>query len=239
MSDKCFVTKLANSVDKDNLLKLGELRLRFKKPENGILKNIFNGLKSTNNVVVSFPYESEHLNFVDTGSNNRLIGKYFNITGDKLDKIGIQVSEPYDREYIDVSFIPFYYLGKITSQFSNNILGFIDSNGNYVGFKPFKYTNIRYLALDFTKFSGVLDDIPKTATYLGFDNTQVTGDISNLKDMVGITYLGLKGTQVTGDITELVNNMTKLTTISIPSKVTITDAQKKTLTDRGCTVIIS
>ena len=66
----------------------------------------------------------------------------------------------------------------------------------------------------------------------------MNGDIASLANCTAITQLDLVNTKVSGDITNIVTNLTKLTNLSIPPTVTITDAQKKTLTDRGCTITI-
>ena len=46
-------------------------------------------------------------------------------------------------------------------------------------------------------------------TYLSAYNTQVTGDIANLKGLTALTSLGLSNTKVTGDIVNL-KNLTRL-----------------------------
>lgn len=89
--------------------------------------------------------------------------------------------------------------------------------------------------------SGDISNLSKLtqATMLVFPLTNVSGDISSLANLINLTNLSLSGTNVSGDISNIVTNLTKLTYLGIPSTVTITDAQKKTLTDRGCTVRIS
>ena len=54
-------------------------------------------------------------------------------------------------------------------------------------------------------------------TTLNLDNTQVSGDISNLKNLTKLTTLSLANTQVSGDISNL-KNLTALTTLSLNSK---------------------
>ena len=101
-------------------------------------------------------------------------------------------------------------------------------------------TSTIYLNLRSTQVSGNITNLAnmKSMTNLSLSNTQVSGNIANLANLTSMTNLGLSGTQVSGDITNIVTNLTKLRYLSLPKAVTITDAQKKTLTDRGCTVRI-
>ena len=75
-------------------------------------------------------------------------------------------------------------------------------------------------------------------TNLNISETNISGDVSALSTLVNLTNLDIGRINISGDATSLVNNMTKLKNLRIPNTITITDEQKKTLTDRGCTVII-
>lgn len=104
-----------------------------------------------------------------------------------------------------------------------------------------KFTNLTMLALnDMT----ITDDISSLSTLtnltsLSLWNTNVKGDISSLSTLTNLTSLSLGFTRVKGDISNLIDKLTKLKTLFIPPSVTITDAQKTTLTDRGCTITIT
>ena len=63
------------------------------------------------------------------------------------------------------------------------------------------------------------------ASYFSSSNSSV--------DTINIGY-----EDVTGDIEPIIEKCTSLKELRIPPTVTITDAQKKTLTDRGCTIYI-
>lgn len=78
----------------------------------------------------------------------------------------------------------------------------------------------------------------KKLEVLQIGNTSVTGDISSLASLTKLTYLNITNTSVTGDVQVCIDNMPLLKTLKIPKTVTITDEQKKTLTDRGCTITI-
>ncbi len=74
---------------------------------------------------------------------------------------------------------------------------------------------------------------------LDLSQTLIDGDISSLRNLHSLKALDLIGTKVTGDAKVFVDNMLSLSELRISNTVTITDEQKKTLTDRGCTVTIA
>lgn len=78
-------------------------------------------------------------------------------------------------------------------------------------------------------------------TTVTIDSYDFTGDISvfaNCPNLITLNIFDYKAS-ITGDITSVVNTCTKLTALTIPPTVTITDEQKTTLTNRGCTVRIT
>lgn len=91
------------------------------------------------------------------------------------------------------------------------------------------------------KYDKDLDDVSHLTALTSLDlrySNLSKRDVSVLSTLVNLTKLDISGTNISGDMTSLVNNLTKLKTLRIPKAVTITDEQKKTLTDRGCTVSI-
>lgn len=104
-------------------------------------------------------------------------------------------------------------------------------------------TNINNLYLNNTQVSGDISALSNLTNInsINLNSTKVSGDISVLSNLTKAIYIDVSNTQLSGDITSIVNNinnMTQLKTLAIPRAVTITDEQKKILTDRGCTVII-
>lgn len=69
--------------------------------------------------------------------------------------------------------------------------------------------------------------------------SEITGDISVFGNMPNLISAYFYTPNISGDVTDIVTNCTKLTYLLIPSSVTITDEQKTTLTNRGCTVVIN
>ena len=102
-------------------------------------------------------------------------------------------------------------------------------------------TGLTSLTLSGTSVSGDISSLSNNTnlkTLLLNNNNNISGNISSLSKLTNLTVLFLDNTSVSGDITDIVTNLTKLTQLWLPKTVTITDAQKKTLTDRGCSVTI-
>lgn len=100
-------------------------------------------------------------------------------------------------------------------------------------------TNMTNLVLNYTNIVGdisALSNLTKL-TMLNLQSIKVTGDISSLSTLVNLNTLMITGTNITGDISVIIDNMPKLKTLYINTKVTATDAQIKTLQDRGVTVL--
>ena len=99
-------------------------------------------------------------------------------------------------------------------------------------------TNLKSLNLSSTSITGSLADIANLTnlTSLNLRVTPITGVIGSLKNLTKLTLIVLDSTAVTGDITDIIDSLTNLKHLSIPSSIKITDAQKQTLTSRGCTV---
>lgn len=73
------------------------------------------------------------------------------------------------------------------------------------------------------------------ATRLVLNGTAITGNISYLAMNPNLSVVDLSNTAITGDLSSLVN-MTKLTTLMLPTSVTYTQADFNTLTSKGCSV---
>lgn len=75
-------------------------------------------------------------------------------------------------------------------------------------------------------------------TSLGLIRSNVTGDIGALSTLTRLNNLQIQRTNVTGDIGPIIEKCTSLKQLQISTTVTITDEQKKILTDRGCSIRI-
>lgn len=100
---------------------------------------------------------------------------------------------------------------------------------------------LEYLDLSRTLVDGDISKLKwKGLTHLDLSYTKVSGAIpSFLYRLPYLTSLELGHTKVTGDVQVCIEKMPNLKFLSIPETVTITDEQKRALTDRGCEVYIS
>lgn len=69
-----------------------------------------------------------------------------------------------------------------------------------------------------------------------FNETSVTGDISALSGLTKLSVLNIANTSIAGDISAL--SGLPLKNLDISKTITMTDAQKKEFTDKGCTITI-
>ena len=102
-------------------------------------------------------------------------------------------------------------------------------------------TNLTSLNLNNTNIVGDISALSNLTnlTALKLSSVNVVGDISSLSNLVNLQTLMIIGNNIniTGDISVIIDNMPKLETLYISTKVTATDAQIKILQDRGVTVL--
>lgn len=253
---KTFITKFPSSVDNDNLPIYGRIvikcvagqdstdktnryvRLQFTKPTT--LKKI-SGVNFSYQGV--YPYESEKSNgFLDNAElKANIIYKIFFDASDvdtylaidgKYDIKSIASDYDWHSNNIRLNLDDLKYCGNLkTISFpcAENVI-----NGNLKNVNE----GLTSLAIRYNKD---LDDISHLTALTSLDlrkSNLSKRDVSALSTLVNLTKLDIGETNISGDVTSLVNNMTKLKTLKIPNTVTITDEQKKTLTDRGCTITI-
>lgn len=131
-------------------------------------------------------------------------------------------------------------IAKVVKYFPN-INNFRVSNTNCFGdISTFSnVTNLAYLFLENTNVSGDISGLSNLVNLnsVNLSYTQVSGDISSLSNLTNLVDLNILQTNLTGDISVIINNMSKLKSLGISTKIAATDAQIKTLQDRGVTVI--
>ena len=251
---KTFITKFPSSVDNDNLPIYGRIvikcvagkdnpsrdnryiLLQFTKPTT--LKKI----SGVNFSCKEYPYESDN-GFLDNAELKANIVYKISFGASDVDtylaidgKYDIKsISNFYDWNSVDIrlNLDDLKYCGNLRSisfPCTGNVI-----NGNLKNVNE----GITSLAIVYNKD---LDDISHltalTSLDLRYSYLSKKRDVSALSTLVNLTKLDLSETNVSGDATSIVNNMTKLKTLIIPNTLTITDEQKQTLTDRGCTVTI-
>lgn len=253
---KTFITKFPSSVDNDNLPIYGRIvikcvagqdskdkteryvKLQFTKPTT--LKKISGANFSYQG---GYPYESEKSNgLVDSAElkanisyrivfDSSDVDTYLAIDGKYYIK---SISNNYDWHSSDIrlNLDDLKYCGNlktISLPCTENVI-----NGNLKNVNE----GITSLAIRYNKD---LDDISHLTALTSLDmrgSSLSKKDVSALSTLVNLTKLDISGTNISGDVTSLVNNMTKLKKLIISNTLTITDEQKNTLTDRGCTVYV-
>ena len=214
---KCLITKLNGSVDNNELLRIGEMRIK--------VESVESPTKDTQGFGVAFT-EPTTVEIVGDGyfTDNTLTenkGKSMVVTGNQ----GIIVSQA-----TTVAIRNKYKLATIAV--------FIPSGTPYGGNKVLNIDDLKYalslssLNLSSMKVSG---DIASLKNLTSLNNlhvrfTQVSGDIASLKNLTALTTLDIFDTNIRGDIASL-KNLTALINLNISSsKVSGDIASLKNLT---------
>ena len=198
---KCLVTKLNGTVDNDNILRIGEIRVINTKLSNSTSKSQYMSLtfnKDANLEIVGDAYFTDVNLSEDKGKTKSCLANQ---------NSGFYVS----NNDCQIAILDKYSLIKV------------ETNAHRVG----DLEDLRFskgLSSIIANGSGQTGDISNlknltALTTLSLSNTQVSGDISNLKNLTALTTLSLSNTQVSGDISNL-KNLTALTTLSLSNKKT-------------------
>ena len=234
---KCFITKYPVAIDNDNLPRINTMRIKFQRVDNPTSGNRSFRFNYPYGANVIFHYIGNG-HFTDSTLTQDLGKKVTKTWGYAPDNIYMSNDE--GEVEFDISKMLSLQVGSrdnVQPDYSAATNLTCDLNhlkGRTQVTKinmPLANNNVK---LDLSS----IKDLVNMGYLVVSPSTQVSGDIANLANMTSMTNLSLGGTQVSGDITDIVTNLTKLRSLSIPIAVTITDAQKKTLTDRGCTVVI-
>lgn len=224
---KMFITKYPDIINNDNLLKLGQLRFQFTAAGGGSIQ--INGTTFSDGTTIKSISDS----------TTAIIENKYNMTELKC----VQSDKGFGTTTLTLKDLKFstkltsiYYPGAayLGDESERNLSNLKDLINLY---------EINFQDTDRTK--DIIGDISslsnmKNLLYVNLNHAiHVSGDISSLSNLTNLVELKLSGTHVSGDISSIVTNLTKLSILFIPSTVTITDAQKQTLTNRGCTLSIS
>lgn len=231
---KMFKTVYPQSVDNDNLLKIGEMRIGIN-PSNNVTQfyiSVLNGIskKSVKNGYITD--EAGNANNGNTSDNARVFlspsstaliidNKY------KLSELQV-ISNNVSIASIDLSDLRYTdTMTKLTLS-NTNVSGSLSDISNM--------TNLTSLMLSNTNVSGDLSELPATLNTFNNYKGSIGGKLSSLKNIINLTNIVI-GKYVTGDISDI-DSLTKLNSLTIPSTITHTDAQVKALQDKGVTVTI-
>ena len=198
---KCLVTKLNGTVDNNNLLRIGEIRLFNTKLSNPTKNTQFMALtfsKDTNLEIVGDAYFTD-----STLAENK--GKTISCLANK--KTSFYVS----NNDCQIAILDKYSLVAA------------ETNAHKVGdLEDFRFSkDLSFIAIKGTEQTGDIANLKNLTalTSLVLSSTQVNGDISVLKNLTALTTLSLDNTQVNGDISAL-ENLTALTTLHLYNQKT-------------------
>lgn len=194
--NKTLITKLNGVVNNDNILKLGEMRIRIAKVANPT--DATQGFSITVNKPVTAKIIGD--GYFTNKSLSVNLGNTMNLnTGSN----GIWVS----NDDVKISIIGKYSITEFTSSYPGQSSSVYGENIG-LDLSSFKYsTFLTGLDIHDSQVSGNIEDLKDLTamSYLGLYNTQVSGDIKVLKNLTNLTFLGLHNTQVSGDIGYLKN----------------------------------
>lgn len=225
--EKCLVTKLAGAVtDNNNLLRLGEMRIKVGKVSDPTSVSQCFGINVTQDTKLEIIGDGY---FTDSSLAEDK-GKELTITS--FSSPSRQTKVYYSNSDIEIAVLGKYDISnfQLGKEFSGNLsfdvenlkysksLVYIDGiksqiYGDIVNFKDL--TNLSALSLDYTQVYGDIANISKLTNLniLKLRNTQVYGDISNFANLTNIYSFGLEYTKVHGDIS-VFKNFTNLLQVS-------------------------
>ena len=256
---KVFITKYPTSVNNDKLPVYGKIRIgiNVSSPTNICIYQINEPIDAIGGNFLQKDLSTVIGNHLDTYNGDVYVDS--NVSGILINKYGLDgniyfnnSNNVYDVDISEFRYSKLSYFqiigkgvtGDISSLSSIPKLTVLSIGTTSVTGDISSLSSMSQLtSLNVIDNKGVTGDISSLSsmsqlTTLNVVDTNVTGDISSLSSMSNLTSLNVAGTNVTGDISGIINNLTALKQLVISPKITITDEQKTTLTNRGCTVII-
>lgn len=204
---KCLITKLTGSSQNQNLLRLGEMRIRFNK--------VTKPTEATQCLGVSFikPVQLEIIGdgyFTDKG-----------LTANKGKKISVQDATGgvfVSNNDLYISIADKYNISVLQSAFVGQSLPLSGDNKSF-NLESIKFSkSLRYLSFSNSPVNGDISALENLTalTNIYLSNTPVNGDISALKNLTKLTSITLDYSPVNGDISAL-KNLTALKTLTLGS----------------------
>lgn len=188
---KCLITKLKGSSNNTELLKIGEMRIKFTKSPSTTSGKCF-GLNFKETVTINILGEGY---FTDStyseNKGNTLVCNKNVLTKVYVSNHDMEISIP--NKYALVSF------------FSNDKSGATSNEvvSAYLDLDSLKYSKgARYIVADGLHTTGNIDSLKELSSliYLNLDNSEATGNINALKNLVNLNYLSLNNTNFEGNI---------------------------------------
>ena len=197
---KCLVTKLNGSSNNSNLLRIGEMRIKFNKVSNPTATTqcvIINVSRDTKIEIIGDGYFTGS----SLAQNN---GKNLTITANIATEVYVSNND------IELAILDKYAIRNISIK------------SNYNGSASFDICSLKYstplITLYMTNMPtyGDISALKNLTSLTNFNgnSTNVSGDIANLKNLTSLTNLYVGGTNVSGDIANL-KNLTSLTNLYV------------------------
>jgi hypothetical protein len=196
---KCLVTKLNGSSNNSNLLRIGEMRIKFNK--------VSNPTEITQCVILNVSRDTK-LEIIGEGyfTDSSLVqnkGKNLTILANVITEVYVSNND------IELAILDKYAITSISVK--------ANYNGNLsFDIESLKYsTSITYLYFANTSISGDISALNNLTALTGIDltNIKVCGDISALNNLTALTNFRAGNTNINGDIKAL-KNLTSLTNIN-------------------------
>ena len=208
--NKCLITKLNGIVNNENLLKIGEFRIKIDKVQTPSTSNrsLAIGVNIPTNIrIIGSGYFTDENLSADKGKSLLLNPKSLNYIYVSNDDITISIENKYN-------------LTRFNCNAVQNPWDVGMNHANiHINIEDFKYsTALTGLGLSSTSVSGDIAAVKNLTalTSLVLNSTSVSGDIAAVKNLTALTGLGLSSTSVSGDIAA-VKNLTALTGLILSS----------------------
>lgn len=221
---KCLVTKLNGSVDNNELLRLGEMRIKVESVESPTKDTQGFGVsfaEPTTVEIVGDGYftdntltENKGKSMVVSSSQGVIVNQATTVAiRNKYKLTSLNVFIPSGNPYGKNKVLNIDDLKYSTSLISLN-LSETQVSGNIANLK--NLVALRTLMLTKNKVAGDIANLKSltSLTALSLYNTHVNGNIADLKNLVALTNLDIASTNISGDIANL-KSLTALTKLSI------------------------
>lgn len=221
---KCLVTKLNGSVDNNELLRIGEMRIKVESVESptkdtqgfGIsfsepttVEIVGDGYFTDNNLT-----ENKGKSMVVSGSQGIIVSQATTVAiRNKYKLLGLHVFIPSGNPYGENKVLNIEDLKYSTSLESLNLTR-MKASGDIASLN--NLTSLTNLILRYTQVSGDIANFKNLTnlTTLDISKTDISGDTANLKNLTSLTNLILNSSKVVGNIANL-SSLTSLTALDI------------------------
>lgn len=230
--NKCLVTKLSGLSSNNELLRVGEMRVKLNKVESPSKETqalYIEVSKETTLEIIGDGYFTDETLSINNGKT-KLVKSVFSNIFVSNSSVEIAVLNKYALIKIRGAKVNTFESNCKNKEFSlSNVkfsAGLTDINfpqsGVYGDLSDLqRLTTLQYVHLNSTQIYGDISSLKNLTglSELNLSNTQIYGDIVNLKNLTGLIYINLSNTQIYGDISNL-KNLTALRTVTFECKDT-------------------